>query len=263
MMMNCAGDVLNVPFDPAFMPWRKRYSRHQSLVATTTTGGWSALGLGLPMIGKPGRTTTVRSAWNWPRPRETTAVLSSMECDEGSSSDSLWLPPYGPESPIFLDDTSLAAFLTLCEPWTQDCGQDKESPRCSSDLLAVESELTDKEPSSSSVEELPEESRPTEAIQDEEDEKEYPISDIVDHYDSPNGPKRFGGKRHGPTRKQVGPRRYRVRFEGYGKNDDSWRWYEDLVETAPDMVCEYDLRVKKRRSHKSTTRTTKRAKTIE
>jgi hypothetical protein len=57
-------------------------------------------------------------------------------------------------------------------------------------------------------------------------DEEYQIEKILDHIECKDG-----------------SREYKVRFVGYGPNDDLWYKEEDLLETAAEMVADYEQQV--------------------
>jgi transposase InsO family protein len=63
-------------------------------------------------------------------------------------------------------------------------------------------------------------------MQKELEDDEYCIEKILDHNEEKDG-----------------SREYKVRFVGYGPKDDLWYKEEDLLETAPEMVAEYQEQV--------------------
>jgi len=63
-------------------------------------------------------------------------------------------------------------------------------------------------------------------MQKELEDEEYRIEKILDHNEGKDG-----------------SREYKVRFVGYGPNDDLWYKEEDLLETAPEMIAEYEEKV--------------------
>jgi hypothetical protein len=63
-------------------------------------------------------------------------------------------------------------------------------------------------------------------MQKELEHEDYRIEKILDHNEGKDG-----------------SREYKVRFVGYGPKDDLWYKEEDLLETAPEMVAEYEEQV--------------------
>jgi transposase InsO family protein len=66
-------------------------------------------------------------------------------------------------------------------------------------------------------------------LQKELENEDYRIEKILDHEEEKDG-----------------SRQYKVRFVGYGPKDDLWYAEEDLLETAPEMVADYEEQLEER-----------------
>jgi histone H3/H4 len=66
-------------------------------------------------------------------------------------------------------------------------------------------------------------------LQRELEDEDYQIEKIIDHEEDDDG-----------------SRQYKVRFVGYGPKDDLWYEEEDLLETASEMVADYEERLEER-----------------